>query len=75
MASEAKEKLKRLTIRERQVLEQIVEGRMNKVIANRLEISEKTVERHRSNLMKKLDAQSVAELVKLSMTAEIMTAS
>tara|TARA_R100000365_G_C2717336_1_gene50868 strand:- start:596 stop:799 length:204 start_codon:yes stop_codon:yes gene_type:complete len=67
--------LKRLTIRERQVLEQIVEGRMNKVIANRLEISEKTVERHRSNLMKKLDAQSVAELVKLSMTAEIMTAS
>lgn len=75
LAAEAKEKLKRLTIRERQVLEQIVEGRMNKVIANRLEISEKTVERHRSNLMKKLDAQSVAELVKLSMTAEIMTAS
>ena len=75
LASEAKKKLKRLTIRERQVLEQIVEGRMNKVIANRLEISEKTVERHRSNLMKKLDAQSVAELVKLSMTAEIMTAS
>ncbi|MEP3931483.1 LuxR C-terminal-related transcriptional regulator, partial [Rhodopirellula bahusiensis] len=74
LAAEAKAKLERLTNREREVLEQIVEGRMNKVIANRLEISEKTVERHRSNLMKKLEAQSVAELVKLAMTAEIMTA-
>ncbi|WDQ15082.1 PAS domain S-box protein [Rhodopirellula sp. P2] len=73
-AAEAKARLRRLTSREREVLQQIVEGRMNKVIANRLDISEKTVERHRSNLMKKLNAHSVAELVKISLTAEIMSA-
>ncbi|WP_047817050.1 PAS domain S-box protein [Rhodopirellula islandica] len=73
-AAKAKARLRRLTNREREVLQQIVEGSMNKVIANRLDISEKTVERHRSNLMKKLNAQSVAELVKISLTAEIMSA-
>ncbi|MFG0266045.1 MAG: PAS domain S-box protein [Rhodopirellula sp. JB055] len=72
-AAAAKTQLRRLTNRERQVLELIVEGRMNKVIANRLDISEKTVERHRSNLMKKLDAHSVAQLVKIWLTAEIMS--
>ncbi|MCC9645163.1 PAS domain S-box protein [Rhodopirellula sp. JC740] len=74
-ASQARAKLKSLTSRERQVLAQIVDGQMNKVIANRLDISEKTVERHRSNLMKKLEAHSVAELVRISITAEVMTAS
>jgi PAS domain S-box-containing protein len=72
-AAAAKAQLRRLTNRERQVLQLIVEGRMNKVIANRLDISEKTVERHRSNLMKKLNAHSVAQLVKIWLTAEIMS--
>ncbi|TWT81039.1 Transcriptional regulatory protein FixJ [Planctomycetes bacterium CA13] len=66
----AKAKLEMLSKRERQVLEEVVAGRMNKVIAKNLDISEKTVERHRSRVMKKLSVQSVAELVRISVIAE-----
>lgn len=52
-----------LTQRERQVLERVVNGRANKQIAAELSISQKTVEVHRSHVMQKLQAQSVAELV------------
>ncbi|MEX2214381.1 MAG: response regulator [Phycisphaeraceae bacterium] len=54
-----------LTPRERQVLEGVIEGRLNKQIAEDLKLSEKTVESHRSNLMKKMQAQNVVHLVKL----------
>jgi DNA-binding NarL/FixJ family response regulator len=53
-----------LTAREREVLQLIAEGKSTKVIAKELFVSVKTVEWHRSQLMKKLRMQSVAELVK-----------
>ena len=52
-----------LTIRERQVLEGVVEGLLNKQIANRLGIVEKTVKVHRAHAISKLGARSTAELV------------
>lgn len=56
-----------LTPRERQVLELVVAGRANKQIAAELKISQKTVEVHRAHVMGKLRAQSVAELVRMSL--------
>ncbi|WP_298814206.1 response regulator transcription factor [uncultured Roseibium sp.] len=52
-----------LSDRERQTLNLIVSGRSNKEIAETLGISAKTVDRHRTNLMKKLDVHSVAQLI------------
>jgi FixJ family two-component response regulator len=54
-----------LTHRETQVLERIVAGRLNKQIADDLDISVKTVEAHRANLMKKLDADNAADLFRI----------
>ncbi|WP_429571411.1 response regulator [Paraburkholderia sp. UCT70] len=53
-----------LTTRERQVLKLIAEGGRNRDIAERLTISLKTVETHRLNMMQKLDARNIAELVR-----------
>jgi two-component system response regulator NreC len=53
-----------LTAREREVLVLIAEGLMNREIAERLTISVKTVERHRENIMNKLNLHSRTELVK-----------
>ncbi|TWT49266.1 Transcriptional regulatory protein FixJ [Rubripirellula amarantea] len=69
----ANARLEMLTRREKDVLKHVVAGRMNKVIAKKLDLSEKSVERHRSNLMKKLHVQSVAELVRISVIAEAWT--
>ncbi len=57
--------LARLTPRERQVLDLVVCGDTNKGVARRLDISERTVEIHRSNVMAKMQAKSLAELVKM----------
>jgi RNA polymerase sigma factor (sigma-70 family) len=54
----------RLTAREQQVLERIVAGRLNKQIADDLGISIKTVEAHRANIMDKLNANTVADLMR-----------
>jgi FixJ family two-component response regulator len=54
-----------LTLRERQVLEGVVEGLLNKQIANRLGIVEKTVKVHRAHAISKLGARSTAELVRM----------
>jgi FixJ family two-component response regulator len=58
-----------LTERERDVLRRIIEGKANKVIADELAISVKTVEFHRSKVMEKMQAGSVAELVQLTLSA------
>ena len=58
-----REKLAQLTQREREVLDEIVAGRLNREIAENLDISIKTVEAHRAHIMEKLEASSVAELV------------
>ena len=57
----------RLTLRESQVLERIVAGRLNKQIADDLGISIKTVEAHRANIMEKLNANTVAVLLKIAL--------
>lgn len=56
-----------LTDRERQCLNLIVAGRSNKEIADLLGISAKTVDRHRTSLMQKLDVHSVAQLIALAL--------
>ena len=58
--------LAKLTSRESQVLERIVAGRLNKQIADDLGISIKTVEAHRANIMEKLGANTVADLIKIA---------
>ncbi len=57
-----------LTSREREVLQSIAEGKSTKVTAMELHISSKTVEWHRSQMMKKLNIESVAELVKYAIS-------
>jgi FixJ family two-component response regulator len=59
--------LGKLTGREAQVLERIVAGRLNKQIADDLGISIKTVEAHRANIMEKLNANTVADLLKIAL--------
>ena len=54
-----------LTPRELEVLEHVVRGRMNKEIADALQIHERTVKLHRTNLTRRLQVQSVAELTRL----------
>ena len=62
--------LSKLTGREAQVLERIVAGRLNKQIADDLGISIKTVEAHRANIMEKLNANTVADLLKIALGAQ-----
>lgn len=65
---DAQSKLQTLTKRERQVLDCIVEGCTNKQAAARLNISLKTVEAHRANVMDKLGVNRAASLLKLAIT-------
>ncbi len=65
----AKEKLAKLTAREGEILGLVVKGMRNKQIAHTLGISEKTVKAHRGHIMKKVEAASVADLVRISATA------
>lgn len=70
-ARELEDRIERLTSRERQVLERIVAGRLNKQVADDLGISIKTVEAHRANIMEKLLARSMAELMRIAIRARI----
>lgn len=63
------QRLASLTHREREVLDRVVAGKMNREIAESLDISIKTVEAHRSRIMEKLEVGSVAELVQAAMAA------
>ena len=65
----AQELLAKLTPRENQVLERITAGQLNKQIADDLNISIKTVEAHRANIMTKVEARTVAELIKIALRA------
>ena len=66
--SQAEERIARLTPAEREVLDLILEGKLNKEIAAELGLSVRTVEDRRARLMKKTQASSVAGLVQLAMT-------
>ena len=59
-------RLQQLTPRERQVLDLVVSGETNKGVARHLDISERTVEIHRANVMRKTRATSLADLVKMA---------
>jgi len=54
----------RITSREREIIQLLCEGKKNKEIASSLSISIKTVETHRSNVMRKLEIHNVSELVR-----------
>jgi len=60
-------RLATLTEREQEVLQRVIEGKPNKIIASELHISVKTVEFHRAKVMEKTDVDSVAELVQIAM--------
>ena len=67
------ERIATLTPRERQVLGQLVSGKINKQIAAALGTAEKTVKVHRSRVMRKMHAGSIVELVKLASLAGIQS--
>jgi two-component system, LuxR family, response regulator FixJ len=67
------ERISALTPREHEVLRHLIEGNPNKIIAHQLNISARTVENHRARLMVKMQADSVAELVRLALAAGINT--
>jgi two-component system response regulator FixJ len=69
-AASVRKKISGLTRRERDVLVHLVAGNSNKMIAYELDISPRTVENHRSRLMVKMQAGSVAELVRMALAAD-----
>ena len=72
---ELQSRFDQLTPREREVLSHVLKGHMNKQTAATLGIDERSVKRHRTNLMRKLGASSVAELVHLSIESGLSSMS
>jgi two-component system response regulator FixJ len=70
--AEVEARLSTLTNREREVLEGLVAGKPNKVIAFDLAISPRTVEIYRANVMTKMEAASLSELVRMALVAGVM---
>jgi len=68
--SEIAARIAALTPRERDVMDQLVIGNPNKIIAFELKISPRTVEIHRANLMKKMQADSLSHLVRMALAAK-----
>jgi FixJ family two-component response regulator len=66
----ALERVDALTPREREVFDRVADGQANKVVAIDLGISERTVEIHRSQVMQKMQARSLADLVKMKILLE-----
>lgn len=64
--SDIQGRIDKLTPRERQVMDLVVAGKPNRIIAEELGVSPKTIEVHRANVMQKMRADSLAELVKMS---------
>jgi two-component system response regulator FixJ len=67
--AEIEERLASLSTRERQVLEGLVAGQPNKIIAHNLSISPRTVEIYRANVMTKMKAPSLSDLVRMALIA------
>jgi len=71
-SSQAMAVYNKLTAREKEVFKLIVKGRSRKIIAETLSISPKTVDRHRSNLMEKLNVRKEAEIVQFTKLIGLM---
>ena len=69
--AEVASRLAQLTPRESEVMDMVTAGKSNKEIANALGVSAKTVEAHRAKVMEKMEAGSLAELVRLVVTSHI----
>jgi len=67
LRKDVQERYEKLTPREKEVMEAVVRGHANKVIAMDLELSQRTVEIHRARVMEKMQARSLASLVKHSL--------
>ena len=67
-------RLAQLTAREREVLEHVISGRLNKITADRLGTTEHTIKVHRGRVMEKLGVDSVADLVRLAQLLDITPA-
>ncbi|MFN4271875.1 MAG: response regulator transcription factor [Aliihoeflea sp.] len=63
---EVAKRLARLTTREREVLDYLVQGQTNKFIADQLGISQRTVEIHRARIREKLEARGLADLIRMT---------
>ena len=63
--AEIQERIERLTQREKEVMEEVVAGKRNKVIAYDLNISQSTVEAHRAKVMEKMEASSLSDLMRM----------
>jgi len=70
--AEIEARLESLTPREREVMLLVAEGRPNKVVATRLGLSTRTVEVHRAKLMEKMQARSLADLVRMAIACGLM---
>ena len=71
---EAQQKLSRLSARERDVLEGLIEGKSNKIIGYELDISPRTVEVYRGKMMDKLEVQSLPEALRVAYAAGLIEA-
>lgn len=71
---QAESKVSRLSPRERDVLKGLIEGRSNKIIAYELDISPRTVEIYRANLMEKLEVRSLSEALRIAFAAGLFPA-
>lgn len=69
-SSAVSRRLEQLTLREREVMDLVVAGKLNKQIADELNISMKTVEAHRARVMDKMGARTLAELVRAVLQTE-----
>jgi FixJ family two-component response regulator len=68
LKAEVEDRIAKLTKREKEVLELVVTGKANKVIAFELGVSQRTVEIHRARVMDKMQARSLADLVRMHIT-------
>ena len=70
ISTAAQSRYDRLTRRERQVLTGVIAGKLNKTIAGELDVSTRTIEIHRANLMEKMQAKSLSALVQMVANVE-----